>query len=94
MRLAMIAIEKIKDKYRLRFDNLLVDLGQDEIIELRKLCHLAINDHVICRACGVGGLKWKQVDDKWLLFVDNQLHDCPVKPLPELVQDPDKCDWI
>ena len=89
----MISINKIKpNQFELRFDNFIVDLTDKEIAELRHLCYIAINDHVICRCCGVGNLKWQQVEGKWLLFDSGRLHDCPVKPLPEL--DSDKCDWL
>lgn len=82
-------------KFKINFNNsVVIDLTKQEISKLRHLCYIALDDHVVCRCCGTGNLNWRQVDNKWLLFNKDKLHDCPVKPLQELIQDFDKCDWI
>ena len=89
----MISIDKIKlNRFKLRLDNFIVYLTDKEIVELRRLCHIVINDYVVCRCCGTGNLKWRQIENKWRLFDNGELHDCLIKPLPEL--DPNKCDWL
>lgn len=91
----MITIDQIdQDRYKLRIENLVIDLNRQQIVKLRHSCYTAIQSNVVCRCCGTGDLRWKQVEGKWLLFDNDKLHDCPVKPLPELIQDTDKCDWI
>ena len=30
-----------------------------------------------CRCCGKDGLTWGNLNNKWLLFEGNVLHDCP-----------------
>ena len=88
----MITIDQINpDRYKLRVE-LVIDLNRQQIAKLRHLCYAAVQCHVVCRCCGTGNLTWQQVEGKWLLFDDGRLHDCPVKPLPEL--DPERCDWI
>jgi len=89
----MITIDQINpDRYKLRVENLAVDLSRQQIAKLRHLCYAAMKCDIVCRCCGTGNLRWQQVEEKWLLFDNDRLHDCPVKPLPEL--DQDKCDWI
>ena len=43
-----------------------------------------------CRCCGKSNLSWKQVAGKWRLFDGQQLHDCPVNPLPKT--EPKRCE--
>jgi len=88
----MIAINIINNKFMVQFDEFTIELNREEFSELRKLCYSASTDRVVCRACGTGNLNWEQVDGKWLLFYEGQLHDCPVKPLSEF--DQNKCDWL
>ena len=40
-----------------------------------------------CRLCRETNLHWQKVDGKWRLFnKDDQLHQCPVRPLPSKEQ--------
>ena len=32
-----------------------------------------------CRCCNRSGLQWGRHDDKWRLFDDGKLHECPFK---------------
>lgn len=33
-----------------------------------------------CRSCGMGGLRWGQLNDKWLLHGKHGVHVCPKNP--------------
>ena len=36
-----------------------------------------------CRCCGEKGLIWNKHNEKWRLFKNDTLHNCPVNPLQE-----------